>query len=395
MDIGDIPKRWKELSGSNNWENLLDPIDIDLRRYLIHYGEMAQATVDAFNSDQFSMYAGDCRYPMGNFFDKVGLTICNPFKYEITKYLYATSKFPLPDCFFVKSLCKEPWDKESNWMGFVAVATDEGKSVLGRRDVVIAWRSTVQPLEWIEDFDHPLVSAADIFGEDSGARVHRGWHSIYTSDNPDSAFSKTSARDQVLDEVEAVMKKYKDEEISITVTGHSLGGALATLNAADIVANCFNDHSPNPFPVTAFTYGCPRVGDKNFRDMVHSLKNLHLLRIRNAPDIVPIYPFIGYKDLGVELGFDTCKSKYLRLPGRFSIWHNLEVYLHGVAGMQGIDDKDGFRLEIGRDIALINKRTDALKIRFLIPTNWWCMRNKGMVQQGDGSWKLEGIEELE
>ncbi|CAN0896710.1 Phospholipase A1-IIgamma [Linum grandiflorum] len=367
MATGDIANRWKELSGEDNWKNILDPLDIDLRRYVIHYGEMAQSTLDAFNSDSYSKFAGDCRYPMETFFDKVGLTMCNPFKYQITKYLYATSKIPIPDCFIIKSLSKDAWDKESNWMGFVAVATDEGKAALGRRDILIAWRATVQPLELIEDFDFPLVSGADIFGKHSKALV--------------------------LEEVEALVNKYKDEEISITVTGHSLGGALATVNAADIVANCKNNAPDNPCPVTAFTYGCPRVGDINFKETFDSLQNLHLLRVRNAPDLVPIYPLVLYQDVGEELDIDTLKSEHLRLHSVFLVCHNLEVYLHGVAGVQG--PKIGFRLEVERDLALVNKWTSALKFEYLIPADWWCLRHKGMVQQSDGSWQLEGREQHE
>lgn len=88
-----IAKRWMLLSGKNNWEGLMDPLDYNLRRYIIHYGEMAQASYDNFNSNKASKNAGNNRYSRNNFFTKVGLDKDhnNPFKYRVTKYLYATS----------------------------------------------------------------------------------------------------------------------------------------------------------------------------------------------------------------------------------------------------------------------------------------------------------------
>lgn len=40
--IGSIKEKWRVLSGNDNWKDLLDPLDIDLRRYIIHYGERAR-----------------------------------------------------------------------------------------------------------------------------------------------------------------------------------------------------------------------------------------------------------------------------------------------------------------------------------------------------------------
>ena len=53
-----------------------------------------------------------------------------------------------------------------------------------------------------------------------------------------------------------MMKKYPNSKISIT--GHSLGAAIATHCAVDLMAN-YNIRN-----FTLYTYGSPRVGDKTF-----------------------------------------------------------------------------------------------------------------------------------
>ncbi|CAA0812897.1 Phospholipase A1-IIgamma [Striga hermonthica] len=238
----------------------------------------------------------------------------------------------------MKSWSREVWSRESNWIGYVAVASEEGRAVLGRRDILVAWRGTIRTLEWMNDFEFASVSAPEIFRGDVGPKVHLGWYSVYTSDDPKSPFNKTSARDQVLTEVNRLVE-------------------------------------------------LPRVGDDKFRKFFSTLQDICVLRVRNARDVVPTYPFVGYSDVGQELAIDTEKSGYLKgFSGNLDTWHSLEIYLHGVAGTQG--SRGGFRLEVERDIALVNKHLDGLKDEHCVPVGWWCERNKGMVQKEDGSWEL-------
>ncbi|MCD7471757.1 hypothetical protein HAX54_012422 [Datura stramonium] len=315
-----MAEKWEELSGKNNWHGLLNPLDVDLRKYIIQYGEKAEVTYDTFISDKASKYMelADTRWKI--FSLKVGL---DPTKYRVTKFFYATSSMPLPDAFITKSLSRE------------------------------AWKS---------------------------AR---------------SKFNKTSARDQVLEEVKRLIEEYKHEEVSITVTGHSLGASLATMNAVDIAFNGINKSSNGKeFPVTAFVFASPKVGDLSFVNAFNKLKHLHILRIHNLLDIVPKYPPLGYFDVGQEI-MTHRKIPLFEAPRRYPHFlHNLECYLHGVAGTQGLI---GFKLEVDHAISrFVNKSSGALKDEYLVPANWWTVKNKGMIQQEeDGKMVLNDREDYD
>lgn len=106
--MASFAEKWRVLSGENEWVGLIDPLDIDLRRYIIHYGERAAAISDAFiDRPKFSENPGLSRYAKKNLFSKVGLEIGNPHKYAVKKYCYAATK-----------LAKG----KSYWLAFVAVS---------------------------------------------------------------------------------------------------------------------------------------------------------------------------------------------------------------------------------------------------------------------------------
>ena len=202
MFSGDMAAgRWRELHGSNHWEGLLDPLDVNLRRCLITYGEMIMATYEAFIGESRSPNAGMCRYRRADLFRRVDVS--RPGWYEATRYLYATASAEVRGKVLLRPLCRQGRARECNWMGYVAVATDQGAAALGRRDIVVAWRGTQRALEWVADLKLALASAAGILGPEgaggSDPSVHRGYLSLYTSADEGSNLSKQSARMQVCD----------------------------------------------------------------------------------------------------------------------------------------------------------------------------------------------------
>jgi len=78
--------------------------------------------------------------------------------------------------------------------------------------------------------------------------------------------------------------------------------------AVDIAFNGINKTSEGKeFPVTAFAFASPKVGDLNFKAAFDKLESLRTLRIHNLWDVVPKVPPIGYIDVGEELMIDVAK----------------------------------------------------------------------------------------
>ncbi|XP_075520136.1 phospholipase A1-Igamma3, chloroplastic [Primulina tabacum] len=397
---------WPEIQGCNNWENLLDPMDPLLRREVIRYGEMAQACYDSFDFDPHSKYCGTCKYQGADFFERLGM---GDRGYTVTRFLYATSNINLPNFFQKSKGISSIWSQHANWMGYVSVATDEEEiRRLGRRDIVVAWRGTVTYLEWIHDLKDILHPA--YFRDDPSIKIESGFFELYTSKENSCKYSTYSAREQVLAELRRIIHRYRGENLSITVTGHSLGAALALLSAYDIAEMKLNvveeyDTKIQKIPVTVFSFAGSRVGNLKFKERCDEL-GIKVLRVINVHDKVPMVPGIitnekfqyqkyledaisfpwSYAHVGVELALDHSHSPFLKNNGDIRGAHNLEVHLHLLDGFHG-KNKD-FSLETKRDIALVNKSCDALKGDYGVPPFWWQDEHKGMMRSSDGRWAL-------
>ncbi|KAL5202146.1 hypothetical protein ABZP36_013098 [Zizania latifolia] len=405
----ELAARWRDIHGRDDWAGLLDPMDPLLRSELIRYGEFAQACYDAFDYDLASRYCGSCKYPRRAFFDRLGMPAAAR-GYAVSRFLYATSNFRFPNFFSQSRAGAKIWSQRANWIGYVAVSTDEESARLGRRDIAIAWRGTVTRLEWVSDLMDFLRPVADegIPCPDPEVKVESGFVDLYTDKDPTCRFCKYSAREQVLVEVRRLVAHYTalGEDVSITVTGHSLGSALAMISAYDIAESGANLSNDKRAAVCVYSFAGPRVGNARFKERFEAELGVKALRVVNVHDGVARIPGIllnegapamvrrvaegllrvpwCYAHVGVELALDHKRSPFLKDTLDPGCFHNLEAHLHLLDGYHGRGER--FVLASGRDPALVNKACDFLKDHHCVPPCWRQDENKGMVRAPDGRW---------
>lgn len=95
--------------------------------------------------------------------------------------------------------------------------------------------------------------------------------------------------------------------VKIWLTGHSLGGALATLTAARVLREI--DAGADWKLGGLYTYGSPRVGDHAFKEALEARaakRGVPLVRVRNADDAVTAIPgvVLGYEHVGMPVVVD-------------------------------------------------------------------------------------------
>nr|GLL43629.1 phospholipase A1-Igamma2, chloroplastic-like isoform X2 [Ipomoea trifida] len=373
---------WEEIHGKNDWVGLLEPFDSLLRTELIRYGDMAQACYDAYEEDPSSRFGYRIKIEPHMFFKSLGLT---KYGYDVTKYIYSSYNLDVPN-FFNKPLLSDDWTEGASWIGYVAVSNDEYTKHLGRRDITIAWRGTVTGLEVFADIQDFKTSIEDhnLPTRDPSIKVEDGFLDVYTKKDESNTFCNKSARTQVTEEVQRLLHEYSGEKLSISVTGHSLGSALATINAYDIAE--MRQNNEDKIPVCVFSFSGPRVGNIRFKERMEEL-GVKVLRVANIHDAVPKVPGIllnerlpgfmqkvveflpwSYFHVGEKLMLDHTKSPFIKKWIDLAEVHNLELLLHLVDGYQG--EGREFLSATGRNLALVNKSKDLLNDDLHIPPNW-------------------------
>jgi hypothetical protein len=194
-------------------------------------------------------------------------------------------------------------------------------------DVVIAIRGTEGIMEWIQDAKFGMVPCPFVAG---AGNTEDGFSDMYNSLRTGTSGSSPTV-------VSALGMLAFPNPIngmtSVTICGHSLGGALVTLLALDVAAHTI---FKNP---TVYTYASPRTGDGTFATMYdHLVPNS--FRIANRVDLVPKLPLPPLYDhvLGV---YELNPVQLLPLPPKILVKptivceHILGTYLYMLSVASG------------------------------------------------------------
>jgi hypothetical protein len=191
----------------------------------------------------------------------------------------------------------------------------------GTGDVVLAVRGTEGIMEWVQDARFSLVSCPLAAG---AGNTEDGFTAMYNSFRIGSDPKASAPLCGAL----ATLKfpKPVSATTSVTVCGHSLGGALATLLGLDVAVNTI---FKNP---TVYTYASPRTGDSAFTAYYdHMVPNT--IRVANRMDLVPKLPMPPLYD-HVSTPSELNPVQMLPLPPKVLVKptlaceHILDTYLY-------------------------------------------------------------------
>lgn len=145
--------------------------------------------------------------------------------------------------------------------------------------IVVVFRGSDSLKDFVQDVKINKVSLGD------NVRVHDGFYQQLMGN---------------YDQLESIVKKLLQDNptYQLYVTGHSLGGALATLYGY-MLSNKIDQY------ITIMTFGSPRVGNYKFMDSFMKKPNIVHYRITNGRDVITALPIVNYYHTGYHIILDN------------------------------------------------------------------------------------------
>ncbi len=213
--------------------------------------------------------------------------------------------------------------------GFVAQSTS------AENEFVVAIRGTQGGIEWWDDLNAIVLTPFRVPG---CGKVGAGFARVYDtielapyasapSANAPSAERTPRLSGSLSQQIETIVSSHLSARTkgraatpapSVSVAGHSLGSALASLY---VLENAKTKRLQTPM---VCTFASPRVGDAGFVAAFNGL-GLTSWRFANGPDIVPQLPpeFLGFRHVSALIPLSSTG----KVQPTFACWHALTTYL--------------------------------------------------------------------
>lgn len=200
-----------------------------------------------------------------------------------------------------------------------------GFAIASNKANIIAFRGTQTQLEWWRNIQATQKDYTDPVTGDYYGKVHQGYFKI--------------VREQISRSLIETVRQL-DPTIPCYITGHSLGGAVATLSAIEIALNVPEIREQ----IQLYTYATPRIGDRDFAQ-AHSQLIPNSYRIVNLSDSVPLVPPIEIKNKFTTANYAHVGQKWAFTAqfGDVLLNHVVDTYRMAIESQQETMLEDPFR----------------------------------------------------
>ena len=228
---------------------------------------------------------------------------CIFFSFLLNSQIHAMYQEPIVKVALNISQAAYCVDSISTWDCATCDATNKLDTVLNKRgervllgfntqhqSIFVGFRGSSNIQNWIDNVKFSQITPYS----NPQIAVENGFYGLYSDLKED-----ISATTKMLSE------KYATN--SIIVTGHSLGAALATIMAFDLLYVEKSELHP-----ILITFGSPRVGNKYFATTMNDF-DIYSNRITHYYDIVPHVPqeFMKYSHISHEVWYNEPNTKYV------------------------------------------------------------------------------------
>jgi len=181
-----------------------------------------------------------------------------------------------------------------------------------RKKVLVVFRGAITRQDWSHAFDSNLREVPNPITEEyegkiPNIRLHHGFYRYLFRERKDT---RTTKYDEISEKVHQYGMHMIGDEYQVTVTGHSLGGALATLFS--FYASC-DERFTRKAPIQVVAFGCPYICGYS---MAHAIRHqedvdkFRYVRVHNVRDGFPhlppvIFQFTKYGALYHHVGIDV------------------------------------------------------------------------------------------